>query len=477
VTSDQSLSHHEPLPLERLGRTHFVGVGGGGMSGIARILLSRGVPVSGCDARESRVLAALRAFGARVTVGHDPAHLSGVDTVVASTAVPPSTPELAAARERGLPVLPRAAALASVMAGRRGVAVAGTHGKTTTTSMVVRALQRCGADPSFAIGADLGEPGSNAHDGTGSIFVAEADESDESFLLLPFHAAVVTNVEADHLNHYADLAAIHAAFDRFVAKVPDGGFLVACTDDPGAEEIASRAARRGTVVRRYGASSRADVRIVDLRLEGAGSRFAVAMDGTVLGELQLRVPGAHNALNATAAVAVTVGLGFPFSEVAEGLADFTGARRRFQPQGEVAGIRVFDDYAHHPTEIAATLRAARVVADGGRLVVAFQPHHYYRTADFRTEFGAALALADEVVVMEVYAPGETPLPDGTGAALAAAVPLPGSAVVFEPSWSAVPEHLAARARPGDLIVTMGAGGDVALLPPLVLDALRRRWQG
>ncbi|MBX6371552.1 MAG: UDP-N-acetylmuramate--L-alanine ligase [Acidothermus sp.] len=464
--------------LEELGRIHMIGIGGGGMSGIARILLARGAAVSGCDARDARVLAALRAVGASVDVGHDPAHVAALgpgDTVVVSTAVPPSNPEVKAARERGCRVLPRAAALAAVMAGSRGIAVAGTHGKTTTTSMIVRMLQRCGADPSFAIGADLGEPGSNGHAGTGPFFVAEADESDASFLLLPFEVAVVTNIEADHLNHFPDLDAIRDAFDHFAAKIPVDGFLVACADDPGAAWLARRARERGTAVRCYGSGEHADVRIEEVEVAGLGSRFRVAADGESLGEVRLRVPGTHNVQNAAAAIAVGLGLGLPLAEIVAGLGEFTGARRRFEPQGEVGGIRVFDDYAHHPTEIAATLRAARVVADGGRLVVAFQPHHYYRTAAFRREFGEALALADEVVVMEVYAPGETPLPDGTGTALAAAVPLPPSRVVFEPSWSAVPAQLVDRARPGDLIVTMGAGGDVALLPPLVLDALRQRW--
>ena len=462
---------------DELGRVHFIGIGGGGMSGIARIMLTRGVTVSGSDAKDARVLAALRVLGAQVSVGHDAANLAGLgpgDTVVVSTAISSSNPELVEAQARGIQVLPRAAALASVMVGRRGIAVAGTHGKTTTTSMLARAFQHCGADPSFAIGADLNEPGSNAHDGAGDIFVAEADESDESFLLLSPYAAIVTNIEADHLNHYADLEQIHRAFEKFSARVAPDGFLVVCADDPGARRLAGHARAAGVDVRMYGEAGDADVRLENLMLAGGGSSFHVVAGGRRLGEVTLRVPGAHNALNATGAIAIGLGFDAPFAEFAAGLTAFTGARRRFEPKGVVAGIRVFDDYAHHPTEIAAVLRAAREVAGDGRLVVAFQAHHYYRTADFCAEFGESLGLADEVVVMEVYAPGEAMLPGGTGSALAAAVTLPPQQVVFEPSWLAVPAHLAERARPGDVVVTMGAGGDVAMLAPEVIEALRAR---
>jgi len=460
-----------------LGRVHFIGIGGGGMSGIARIMLARGVAVSGSDAKDSRVLAALRVLGARVSVGHDVSNVADLgpsDTVVVSTAIAAANPELVAAQEQGARVLPRAAALASVMTGRRGIAVAGTHGKTTTTSMLARAFQHCGLDPSFAIGADLNEPGSNAHDGAGDLFVAEADESDESFLLLSPHAAIVTNVEADHLNHYADVEQIHAAFEKFAARLDHGGFLVACADDPGSRRLATAARAADVDVRLYGEASDANVRLENLALAGGGSSFRVVANGRRLGDVVLSVPGKHNALNAVGAIAVGLGFDASFPDFTAGLTAFTGARRRFEPKGVVAGVRLYDDYAHHPTEIAAVLRAARSVAGGGRLVVAFQAHHYYRTADFCAEFGAALGLADDVVVMEVYAPGETPLAGGTGAALAAAVTLPPEHVVLEPSWSAVPAHLAERAEPGDLVITMGAGGDVAMLAPAVVEALRAR---
>jgi UDP-N-acetylmuramate--alanine ligase len=368
-----TLGGADTVPADHLGVVHFIGIGGGGMSGIARIMLTRGSTVTGSDAKEARVLAALRVLGAKVYVGHDAANLGAADTVVVSTAIQESNPELIEARARGLRILPRAAALASVMAGRRGIAVAGTHGKTTTTSMLARALQHCGEDPSFAIGADLNEPGSNAHDGGGEIFVAEADESDESFLLLAPFAAIVTNIEADHLNHYAGLAEIHQAFERFAARIASDGFLVVCADDPGAMQLARSARAAGVDVRTYGEAPDADVRIVNLELAGTGSSFHVIADGRRLGEVVLRVPGRHNALNAAAATTIGLGLDVPFAEFAAGLTVFTGARRRFEPKGVVNGVRVYDDYAHHPTEVAATLTAAREVVGGGRLVVSSTP--------------------------------------------------------------------------------------------------------
>lgn len=459
-----------PVPAEQLGAVHFIGIGGAGMSGIARILLARGVRVSGSDAKDSRSLAALAALGADVAVGHDAAHLEGVDTVVVSTAIRDGNPELVESRRRGLPILPRAAALASVMSGLRGVAVAGTHGKTTTTSMLTVALQHCGLDPSFAIGGDLGEPGSNAHAGSGPHFVAEADESDASFLLLSPYAAVVTNVEVDHLDHYADLAEVDTAFRGFVHRIAPNGFLVACADDPGSARLAVDAAAAGRDVRRYGTTPGADLEVRDLALVGPGASYSARWRGSALGEVRLRVPGRHNALNSAAALAAGLGLGLPFEPLAAGLGRFPGARRRFELRGTAAGVRVVDDYAHHPTEVAAALLAARQVAAGGRVLAVFQPHRYSRTAGFADAFGAALAGADVVVVMEVYAAGEDPIPGVSGATVARAVPLPPAAVVFEPSWRAVAGRVAALARPGDVVLTLGAG-DVTMLAPELLQAL------
>ena len=464
----------QAVPVPALGRVHFIGVGGAGMSGIARILLARGATVSGSDAKESVVLASLRAVGARVRVGHDDAHLDGLgpaDTVVVSSAIREDNVELVGARRRGMRVLPRAAALASVMVGRRAVAVAGTHGKTTTTSLLTVALQHAGADPSFAIGGHLNESGANAHDGTGDIFVAESDESDGSFLLYTPHAAIVTNVEADHLDHYGTAAAVDDAFAAFLRRITPGGFLVACADDPGSARLLGIARDEGISARSYGSSEDADLRVDHLELRGAGLQFDALLHGRPIGPVPLRIPGRHNALNAAAALLTGIGLGLPADVLIAGLAAFTGTRRRSELKGTADAVRVYDDYAHHPTEVEAVLRAFRHVAGTGRLVAAFQPHRYSRTAAFRSEFGAALGLADEVVVMDVYGAGEDPVPGANGASVAAAVR--GAAAVFEPSWSAVAARLVERAAPGDVVLTLGAG-DVTMLGPEVLDLLARR---
>jgi UDP-N-acetylmuramate--alanine ligase len=462
----------DPVPsLEELGAVHFVGIGGAGMSGIARILLARGVRVSGTDRRDTPTLLALRALGARVELGHDPAHLGDADTVVVSTAIREDNPELAAARERGLRVLPRAVALAAVMAGKRSVAVAGTHGKTSTTSMLTVAVQACGVDPSFAIGGDLNESGSNAHAGKGDVFLAEADESDRSFLLLAPHGAIVTNVEADHLDNYGDLAAVEAAFDRFLQTLAPAGFLVLCADDPGSARL-SRVPTPARV-RTYGTAEDSDLRLVDVEVGPETTAWTAVLDGVVLGRVSIRVPGEHMARNSAAALLAGLELGLPADGLIAGLGRFGGVHRRFELKGTVDGVRVYDDYAHHPTEVEAQLRAARAVAGSGRVVVAFQPHLYSRTREFAAAFGAALGLADEVVVMDVYGAREDPVPGVTGAMVADAVALPAERVHFEPSWSAAAPALAERARPGDLVITMGAG-NVSMVGPEVLAALRSR---
>jgi len=463
-------SYGDVRPAVELGRVHFVGIGGAGMSGIARIMLARGIAVSGSDAKDSPALTSLHALGARVAVGHDPAHVAEVDTVVVSSAIRPMNAEVQEAHRLGLSVLPRAAALASVMVGRHRVAVTGTHGKTTTTSMLTVALQHCGADPSFAIGGSLNETGANAHDGSGAVFVAEADESDGTFLLLDPEVAIVTNVEADHLDHYHSLAAVEQAFADFVDRLQPGGFLVACLDDPGSHRLAVAAAARGVDVRSYGTAPDATVRVVDLGSHGGRASFEVVERGRRRGRVLLRLPGRHNALNAAAAYTAGSGLGFGSRDLLDGLAGFAGTRRRFELKGTVRGVRVYDDYAHHPTELRAVLEAARGIAAPGRVVACFQPHLYSRTSAFAEEFGAALGLADEVVVMDVFAAREDPVPGVTGGLVAAAVPLPPAQVLYEPSWSAVPGELARRARPGDVVITFGAG-DVTLIGPEVLELL------
>jgi len=454
---------------------HILGIGGAGMSALARLLLARQVRVSGSDAKDSRRLDALRALGARCVVGHDAANVGDVGAVVVSTAISERNVELRAARERGISVLHRSVALAMTMQGSRVAAVAGTHGKTTTTSILTVILQACDQDPSFAIGSELNDSGANAHLGTGEVFVVEADESDGSFLRLDAEVGIVTNIEPDHLNYWGTEEAMNAGFQDFATGIGDrGGFLVVCQDDPGAARLAQEARDAGVDVRTYGQSPESDYRIAVDQLTRGGSHFRVS--GPLLDDVpsHLRVPGLHNVLNATAAMVAAVGLGLPGAQVASGVEQFVGTRRRFEYRGEVAGVRVFDDYAHHPTEIAATLRAARDVVGDGRIRVAFQAHHYYRTAMYLTEFGQALGLADFVVVLEVFAPGEEPIPGASGQGMADAVPLPTGQVVFEPSWSAVAGHLAGGAEPSDIIMTLGAG-DIGLLVPDVLDLLARKF--
>jgi UDP-N-acetylmuramate--alanine ligase len=460
----------------RLGRVHFVGMGGAGMSGIARIMLARGMTVSGSDTVPSALLDDLAALGAGVHIGHAADNLGGLgggDTLVVSSAIRPDNPELTGATRRGMRVLHRAAALAAVMAGRRGIAVAGTHGKTTTTAMLTTVLRECGADPGYVIGGVLSETGLGAEDGSGPDFIAEADESDGSFLLLSPDAAIITNVEADHLDNYADLAAIEAAFGTFGRRV--SGVVVSCADDPGAESVA------GTLdparVRRYGESVHADYRLIGVRPAGMTSSFAVTANHSPFGEidshLTLGVPGRHNALNATAAFAMAVELGLAPPRVSAALAGFRGARRRLEPKGEAGGVRVLDSYAHHPTELATDLRAARDLLYGqagkGRVIAVFQPHLYSRTRIFAAGFGASLALADLALVLDVYAAREDPEPGVTGELVATAVP--DGKARYVPSMDQVPTMVAALAEPGDVVLTMGAG-DVTKLGPLLLKALQ-----
>jgi UDP-N-acetylmuramate--alanine ligase len=460
----------ELLPAEALGRVHFVGIGGAGLSGIARIMLARGLTVSGSDAKQSLTLDALRALGATCYVGHDASQVHGADTLVVSTAVRESNPEVVEAQRLGLRMLPRSAALASVMQGRKVVAVAGTHGKTTTTSLLTVALQHCGADPSFAIGGELNESGSNAHDGSGELFVAEADESDGAFLVYSPYVGLVTNVEADHLDNWGTEAAYYAAFEEFLGRIDTTGFLVMCVDDDGAADLAVTARGRGLTVVTVGESAAADVRAADVRFAGATSTFTVIDRGRRLGEVRLQIPGRHYVLDALAALAAGLGLGFPFADLARGLGSFSGTRRRMELKGEAGGIRVYDSYAHHPNEIAGDLQAARSLAGEGRVLVAFQPHMVSRTKIFGAAMGRALGAADMVVVMDVYVAREDPEPGVSGALVADAVPLPPEAVVFEPRYASTAAHLVERARPGDVVLTLGAG-DVTLLAPEVLAQL------
>jgi len=464
-----------------LQRVHMVGIGGAGMSGIARILLDRGGMVSGSDAKESRGVVALQARGAAIRIGHDESSLDllpGGPTAVVTThaAIPKTNPELVEARRRGIPVILRPVVLAKLMAGHTTLMVTGTHGKTTTTSMLIVALQHSGFDPSFAVGGDLGEAGTNAHHGSGDCFVAEADESDGSLLEYTPDIAVVTNIEADHLDFFGSAEAYSAVFDDFVERLKPGGALVVCTDDPGAAALAERTAALGIRVLRYGSDTNQPAEGILLNWEqhdtGAVAHIRLAGEPNPL-VMRLAVPGRHMALNALGALLAAVNVGAPIDSVLDGLAGFEGVRRRFELVGTADGVRVFDDYAHHPTEVRATLSALRTVteqAGGGRSIVVFQPHLYSRTKAFARDFGQALDGADEVFVLDVYAAREQPMAGVSGASVAEHVSVP---VAYLPDFSAVAGRVAEVLRRGDVVVTMGAG-DVTMLGAEILAALQMK---
>jgi len=460
----------DPLPpAERLGRIHFVGIGGVGMAPVARVALERGLPVSGSDIKRTPTIDELERDGAVISLGQRPENLDGVDTVVVTTGLRPDNIEILAAKERGLTVIHRATALASLMVGRTSVLVAGTHGKTTTTSMLAVALTELGLDPSYIIGGEIGATGLSGHAGKGEVFVAEADESDGTFTHYEPDIAVVTNVELDHPDYFESVDAVYEAFKAFVDRIKPGGTLVACVDDAGARIVIEHARAKGIAVRTYGASDEAEVRITDVAVASGTSRALLAGDT----ELDLNMTGRHNVENAAAAVTVLSAF-VERSSAAKALAHFTGARRRMELIGEVGGVRVYDDYMHHPTEIAATLAAYRELAENGRLIVAFQPQRYSRAQAFLREYGAPLGAADLVAVLEVYpGSGEDPIPGVTGSVIAEDVPLPAEQVVFEPATERVPELLADWARPGDVVVTGGAG-NITTVGPKLLALLRER---
>lgn len=469
------LTPFEPVPVSELGRVHFTAIGGAALSGIARIMLSRGVPVSGSDQAASGLLDELAAAGAEVHVGHCADYVRDADTLVVSTAIRDDNPEVVEARRRGIRVLHRAAALGSVMLGKRGIAVTGTHGKTTTTSMITTVLLNSGADPSYLIGGILAANGLGAADGTGPDFVVEADESDGTMRLLSVAAGVVTAVEADHLDNYGSLEAIEAAFAEFARRIGDGGLLLACADDPRARVLTGQV-QPGVTALTYGTAADASYRVSDVRGHGMRTTLSVTGGpGTVLQhagpvQLEIAVPGRHNALNAAAAFGLTVQQGVPVADAVAGLAAYRGARRRMELKGEADGVQVIDSYAHHPTELAADLAAAREVAGEGRVIVVFQPHLFSRTRLFAAEFGQALGAADEVFVLDVYAAREDPEPGVTGQLISDAVP---GGAVFLPDRAAAPAAIAGLAKPGDLVLTMGAG-DVTALGPPILAGLRER---
>jgi UDP-N-acetylmuramate--alanine ligase len=458
--------------LERTRAAHFIGVGGSGMSPLAEILLRRGSRVSGSDEKVTTVTAHLEALGLDFHQGHDAAHVGDVDVVVRSSAVKLSNPEVVEAVRRNIPVILRGELLAALMREKTGVAIAGAHGKTTTTSMAGLVLDRAGRDPTVVIGGRLSQFGSSARVGEGALLVAEADESDRSFLLLSPAFAIVTNIDREHLESYADLADLERAFRDFVDALPPQGAAVLCVDDPALRRIAGSTLRR---VIRYGLDDpSATYTATDLELGGFGSRATVvrrtAEGDQVLGPMTLGVPGRHNVGNALAVVALAIELGVTFPVIAAALAEFRGADRRFERKGDAHGVEVVDDYGHHPTEIAAVLKAAR--ATGARRVLCvFQPHRFTRTAHLLEEFGPALALADVTVLTDIYAAGEDPIAGITADAVAAQVRASGGIVEVVPALADVPARLAAIAREGDLVLTMGAGS-IGALGPKVLEAIR-----
>ncbi len=436
-------------------RLHFIGIGGSGMSGVAEIALRRGRCVSGSDLAASAATARLERLGARVFIGHDPRHITGAHRVVISSAVKPDNPEWRAAQRQGIPVVHRAAMLAELMAGKTAVAVAGAHGKTTTSAMIVSVLQAGGADPTAVIGAALAGVGSGAVAGAGPHFVAEADESDGSFLILPRDVAVITNIDRDHLDFYRDLEHIADHFVRFAEGVPETGSVIACADDAGVQKILSRLTKRCVT---YGLTTAgAQVRAADLRPHRPfGWTLTVQEGSTNLGTVRLQVPGQHAVANALAAVAVGRGLGIGFESIQVGLENFKNTSRRFQIRGEKANVLVVDDYGHHPVEIAAVIEAARRAER--RIVLVFQPHRYSRTQYLFGEFVAVLGEADVVCIVDIYAAGEAPVNGVTAAALAAAVQNAGHpATYYVGSLEEALPAVVALTQPGDLLLTVGAG--------------------
>jgi UDP-N-acetylmuramate--alanine ligase len=452
----------------RTHRIHFIGVGGSGMSGLAEVLLNMGYQVSGSDLKSSDITDRLVSLGGRVFTGHAASNVEGAQVVVYSSAVRPDNPELVAARESGFPVIARADMLAELMRMKYGVAVGGSHGKTTTTSMIAAVLQRGGLDPTIVVGGRLRTLGTNAKLGHGRFLVAEADESDGSFLRLAPAVTVITNIDREHLDHYKDLDDIRQAFTYFANRVPFYGVTVLCADDEHVRAIVPKVTKRHIL---YGTRPEAEIRGVRLELQAHGAAFSIEAAGRALGRIELQVPGRHNALNAIAAVAVGLELEIAFTHIAEALAGFHGVGRRFELRGEAGGVRVYDDYGHHPTEIAATLAAARGL--GGRVLVVFQPHRYSRTDALREEFGGCFADADRVWVMDVYAAGENPIPGVTGETVVRSAHARGAThVASTPTAAQALEEAVREARAGDVVLTLGAG-DVSRLAEPLLAALAR----
>lgn len=436
-------------------RVHFVGIGGAGMSAIAVVLLAKGVQVSGSDLKESRNTRRLEELGARIFIGHRAENVDETDVLVVSSAVPESNRELKRAGELGLEILPRAAMLNMVMEEARGIAVAGTHGKTTTTSMVAMIMRQAGLDPTYVVGGELNDVGSNAYAGSGDYVIAEADESDGSFLLLRPWAEIITNVEEDHLDFFKDRDHVIDYFQRFISLVPSDGMVILSGDDPGSRSILGCSKAREIT---FGEGEECDFLYSNLNLTAGASDFEVLIKGAPQGRVRLEIPGLHNVRNAMAALALTISLGVDFGDAARALSAFRGVMRRYQSVDEVAGIRLIDDYAHHPSEVRTTLKAA-ALEGAGRVVCMFQPHRYSRTAALWRDFGEALMGADVIIVTDVYAAGEDPLPGVNGKLIVNAMleADPAKQVIYIPKRSLLGQAAVGMIRPGDLVLTMGAG--------------------
>lgn len=447
---------------------HLIGIGGAGMSALAWILLQRSHPVTGSDIRAGRAVTALRSMGAEIQSGHDPDLLSGAELVVASTAIPEDNPELRRARELGLRVLHRAELLAALMIEHDQLLVAGTHGKTTTTSMVAVCLQTGGVDPSFAIGGTLHDAGASAHHGTGDWFVAEADESDSSFLVYEPDIAIVTNVDLDHPDEFPDMSSVDRIFVAFLERRRPGGVALVCLDDPGVQRILP--AIDGSI-ETYGEHPEATLCIIDVDLHPDGARFGLVDRGEDVGRFEIGLPGEHNVANAAAAALASNRAGVDWDAIRRGLGVFAGANRRFERLGSAGGVSVVDDYGHHPAELRATLAAARQTAPDGRVIAVFQPHRFSRTAALGAELGAALADADVVIVTDVYSAGEQPVAGVTGQLVAAAATAGDAEVHYVASVADVPGRLLELVAVGDLVLTLGAG-DITEVGPVVIERLR-----
>ena len=453
--------------FKKIQRLHFVGIGGSGMSGIAEVLLTLGYRVSGSDLAASEATRRLESLGGTIFIGHRAAHVEGAQVVVISSAVAPSNVEVVAARERMIPVIPRAEMLAELMRLKYGIAVAGAHGKTTTTSMIATVLAHGGLDPTAVIGGKLNRFGGPAKLGQGEFLVAEADESDGSFLKLSPTIAVVTNIDREHLDHYGDLDRIKQAFLDFMNKVPFYGTVILCLDEPHLQALLPRIEKRS---RTYGRTSHADLTAREIAFGPKGTRFAAVLNGTDLGRFSLSAPGGHNVSNAMAAILVGLELDLPVEAIRDGLAQFSGVERRFQIRGEAGGVIVVDDYGHHPTEIRATLAGAKE-GWGCRVVVVFQPHRYTRTRDLFADFCTAFYQADVLVVTDIYPAGEAPIAGVTAQALAAGIREHGHRdATYAESREAAVERVAKAARPGDMVITLGAG-DVWKVGAALLERL------